>query len=50
MNKYVNKKLLPCKIKKSSKRDEKGCPAGMRGSEEDRRTGNDFCFEKWKKI
>ena len=48
MNKYVNKKLLLRKIKKSSKQDEIECPAGM-CSGEGRHRENDFCFKEEKK-
>lgn len=48
MNKYVNKKLLLRKIKKSSKQDEIECPVGM-CSGEGRHVGNDFCFKGEKK-
>lgn len=47
MNKYVNKKLLLRKIKKSSKPDEIECPAGM-CSGEGRHRGNGFCFKEGK--
>lgn len=45
MNKYVNKKLLLRKIKKSSKQDEIECPTGM-CSGEGRHRENDFSFKE----